>query len=46
MECSSEGNKYDAGSYSIEIIDESTLRWKSDDGRFEKDFNYTFIPEE
>ena len=46
LECSSEGNTYDAGSYSIEIIDESTLRWKSDDGRFEKDFNYTFIPEE
>ena len=46
LECSSEGNKYDAGSYSIEIIDESTLRWKSDDGRFEKDFNYTFISEE
>ena len=46
LECSSEGNKYDAGSYSIEIMDESTLRWKSDDGRFEKDFNYTFIPEE
>ena len=46
LECSSEGDTYDAGSYSIEIIDESTLRWKSDDGRFEKDFNYTFIPEE
>ena len=46
LECSSEGNTYDAGSYSIEIIDESTLRWKSDDGRFEKVFNYTFIPEE
>ena len=46
LECSSEGNTYDAGSYSIEIIDESTLRWKSDNGRFEKDFNYTFIPEE
>ena len=45
LECSSEGNKYDAGSYSIEIIDESTLRWKSDNGRFEKVFNYTFIPE-
>ena len=46
LKCSSEGDTYDAGSYSIEIIDESTLRWKSDDGRFEKDFNYTFIPEE
>ena len=46
LECLSEGSKYDAGSYSIEIIDEGTLRWKSDDGRFEKVFNYTFIPEE
>ena len=46
LKCSSEGDTYDAGSYSIEIIDESTLRWKSDDGRFKKDFNYTFIPEE
>ena len=27
-------------------IDEDTLRWKSDDGRFEKVFNYVFIPEE
>ena len=32
-------------SVSIELIDESTLRWKSDNGRFEKVFNYTFIPE-
>ena len=46
LECLSEGNTYDAGSYSIEIIDEGTLRWKSDDGIFEKVFNYTFIPEE
>ena len=46
LECLSEGNTYDAGSYSIEIIDEDTLRWKSDDGRFEKVFNYVFIPEE
>jgi len=46
LECLSEGNTYDAGSYSIEIIDEGTLRWKSDDGSFEKVFNYTFIPEE
>lgn len=44
LECLSEGNTYDAGSYSIEIIDEGTLRWKSDDGSFEKVFNYTFIP--
>ena len=28
----------------IEIIDEDTLRWKSDDGGFVKVFNYTFIP--
>ena len=46
LECLSEGNTYDAGSYSIEIIDEGTLRWKSDDGWYEKVFNYTFIPEE
>ena len=46
LECLSEGNTYDAGSYTIEIIDEGTLRWKSDDGRYEKVFNYTFIPEE
>jgi hypothetical protein len=46
LECLSEGNTYDAGSYTIEIIDEDTLRWKSDDGSFEKVFNYTFIPEE
>ena len=46
LECFSEGRKYDSGSYSIEIINESILRWKSDDGRFEKVFNYTFIPEE
>ena len=46
LECLSEGNTYDAGSYTIEIIDEGTLRWKSDDGSFEKVFNYTFIPEE
>ena len=46
LECLSEGNTYDAGSYTIEIIDEDTLRWKSDDGNFEKVFNYTFIPEE
>ena len=44
LECLSEGNTYDAGSYTIEIIDEDTLRWKSDDGSFEKVFNYTFIP--
>ena len=44
LECFSEGRKYDAGSYSIEIINEGTLRWKSDDGSFEKVFNYTFIP--
>ena len=44
LECLSEGNKYDAGSYTIGIIDEGTLRWKSDDGSFEKVFNYTFIP--
>ena len=46
LECLSEGSTYDAGSYTIEIIDEGTLRWKSDDGSFEKVFNYTFIPEE
>ena len=44
LECSSEGDTYDAGSYTIEIIDESALRWKSDDGRYEKVYNYTFIP--
>ena len=44
LECLSEGRKYDAGSYTIGIIDEGTLRWKSDDGSFEKVFNYTFIP--
>ena len=44
LECSSEGDTYDAGSYTIEIIDESTLRWKSDDGRYDKVYNYTFIP--
>ena len=46
LECLSEGNTYDAGIYTIEIIDEGTLRWKSDDGNLEKVFNYTFIPEE
>ena len=46
LECLSEGSTYDAGSYTIEIIDEGTLRWKSYDGSFEKVFNYTFIPEE
>lgn len=46
LECLSEGNKYDAGSYTIGITDEGTLRWKSDEGGFEKVFNYTFIPEE
>ena len=46
LECLSEGNTYDAGSYTIGITDDGTLRWKSDEGGFEKVFNYTFIPEE
>ena len=43
LECISEGNKYDEGNYTIEIIDDTRLRWKSNDGRLTKTFNYTFV---
>ena len=33
-----------ASSYTIEILDDTTLRWKSDDERLQRVFNYTFAP--